>query len=284
MAISLCLSPAVALAATVLPYSETWGVSPNTVDVAIVDTGDWLQWTYTYSDSPTHTPKMTVAIDYPNGFCITTFDNGSYDGWYYAPDGGTVVRFADYAGGSYEDWVVTTAVGNVLTVKIKKSELGRSPAMWHGYANVDGLPVWIEIDESWLPTGEVACFVRSLNAFDVFVRFGYDNTRYDDDGALTGSIEAAGEYDGAQYMLEIPEGCVVAGVDGRINWLFLKDIDDGVLSFVGGDASFSEPCTLYIAEGGRLYQDYWTGEWGGEGKWVEVGTFTSIVDGEATLE
>ena len=125
---------------------------------------------------------------------------------------------------------------------------------------------------------------RSPDAFDVFVRFGYDTTRYDSDGALAGSIEAAGEYDGTRYMLEIPEGCIVTGVPERVNWLFLENIDDGTLSFRGRDASFSEPCTLYIGEGARLFQDYWTGEGIGGGKWVEVGTFTSIVNGEAHLD
>ncbi|GAJ11872.1 unnamed protein product [marine sediment metagenome] len=66
MAISLCLVPAAALAApTVLPYAQTFGESvggnsviatpgaPNTVDVTIADTGDgWLQWTYTYPETP----------------------------------------------------------------------------------------------------------------------------------------------------------------------------------------------------------------------------------------
>jgi len=87
MAVTLCLVTAAPVAAvTTLPYSQSWG-SPNTVDVAVEDTGDgWLQWTYTYPVSPTHLPKMTVAIDYPNGFCITTSDDGSHDGWYYAAD------------------------------------------------------------------------------------------------------------------------------------------------------------------------------------------------------
>ncbi len=118
------------------------------------------------------------------------------------------------------------------------------------------------------------------------MRFGYDSTRYDADGALRGNIEAAGDYNDTQYMLEIPAGSVVTGTTGRINWLWLDSITDGVLTFAisGGGASFSEPCTLYIAKGGRVYQDYWTGEWFGAGKWVEIGIFTSIVDGEAHLE
>jgi len=162
--LSLVAAPAVA-ADTTYSYSETWGPSgvatpgdPYTVDVTVADTGDgWLQWTYTYSESPTHTPKMTVAINYPNGFAITTFDDGSHTGWYYAPDPdeeSTRVWFADYSGGTYNNWTKTTASGNVLTVKIKKSALGHT-FKWHGYANVDGQQVWIETDENWLPTAEV---------------------------------------------------------------------------------------------------------------------------------
>jgi hypothetical protein len=99
---------------------------------------------------------MTVAINYPNGFAITTFDDGSHDGWYYAPDTGTTVRFADYAGGTNgEGDVITSADGNVLIVKIKTSKIGDSPAIWHGYANVNGNQVWIETD-AYQPQGEVA--------------------------------------------------------------------------------------------------------------------------------
>jgi len=116
------------------------------VGVTVEDTGDgWLLWTYTYAEVPTHTPKMTVAIDYPDGFAITTFDDGAHDGWFYVPDGGAEVRFADYVGGSYGGWVETTAVDNVLTVKILKSELGDS-FHWHGYANYNGAQVWINGD------------------------------------------------------------------------------------------------------------------------------------------
>ncbi len=128
--------------------------------------------------------------------------------------------------------------------------------------------------------------VRDPNQFDVFVRFGHDYTKYRsrNNNTLRGSIEAAGEYNGAQYMLEIPKGSVVTGADERINWLWLSDIDDGTLSFVGGDALFSEPCILYIAVGGRLHKDRMTGEWEGDGEWIEVGSFTSIIDGKAVLE
>ena len=130
---------------TTYSIPATYSYSGNILGVGITveDTGDnWLLWTYTYDVSPTHTPKMTVSINYPTGFAITTGDDGSHDGWYYAPDVGSEVRFGDYAGASYGGWVVTTAVGNVLTVKILKSELGDS-FHWHGYANYNGAQVWI---------------------------------------------------------------------------------------------------------------------------------------------
>jgi len=164
MAIALCLAPAAALAVVIPPsYAKTFGPSadgtsviavpgaPNSVDVVVEDTDDgWLQWTYTYSESPTHTPKMTVAIDYPSGFCITTFDDGSHTGWYYAPDGGAEVELGSSVAAS---WAEADAAGNVLTVRIKKSNLGLT-FKWHGYANVDGAQVWIET-EVYQPVGEI---------------------------------------------------------------------------------------------------------------------------------
>jgi hypothetical protein len=137
----------------VYSYSQDW----SGLHVTVEDTGDgWLKWTYTYAASPTHKPKMTVAINYPHGFCITTFDDSTHDGWYYAPDGGTESKFAEYSGGNYEDWVKTTASSNVLTVAIKKSALPDT-FLWHGYANYNGQQVWIEINTTtWLPTGYIA--------------------------------------------------------------------------------------------------------------------------------
>ena len=136
-------------------YSKVWGPG---LQVTVEDTGDWLKWTYVYAVNPTHTPKMTVAINYPNGFGITTFDDGQHDGWYYAPDGGSETKFAEYSGGTYEGWVVTSASGNVLTVEIKKTALPNE-FKWHGYANYNGQQVWIEIDtNTWTPTGHATIF------------------------------------------------------------------------------------------------------------------------------
>jgi len=134
-------------------YSKDFETARGVLHVTVTDDGEWLTWTYIYAENPTHTPKMTVAINYPHGFCITTFDDGTHDGWYYAPDGGTEVKFAEYSGGTYEGWVETSASSNVLTVAIKKSALPDT-FLWHGYANYNGQQVWIEIDtNTWTPTG-----------------------------------------------------------------------------------------------------------------------------------
>jgi predicted ribosomally synthesized peptide with SipW-like signal peptide len=147
--------------------------------VEVEDTGDgWLLWTYTYAEHPSNTPKMTVAIDYPNGFAITTFDDGSHDGWYYAPDPdieATRIRLGDYSG--YDgttigyEWVQTTAVGNVLTVKILKSELGDS-FHWHGYGNYEFTGVWINADETGSGYGDPP-FEVTLKLLEILETDGY---------------------------------------------------------------------------------------------------------------
>jgi len=143
-------------------YASGDSVLGSDLAVAVVDAGEWITWTYTYATSPTHTPKMTVAIDYPNGFAITTLDDGS-DGWFYAPDPDVVtnrVRIADYNGENQiagYDWVDVSAVGNVLTVSIHKSALLTEECdtsfMWHGYANYNGKQIWIET-AAWQPIAE----------------------------------------------------------------------------------------------------------------------------------
>ncbi len=125
----------------------TYSANIAGVLVDVTDEGEWLQWTYTYSATPTHTPKMTVEINYPNGFAVTTFDDGTHDGWYYYDTVISETKFAEYVGGNYSDFVETTASGNVLTVKIKKSALG-TEFEWHGYANLDGSQVWINSGET----------------------------------------------------------------------------------------------------------------------------------------
>lgn len=124
------------------------------------------------------------------------------------------------------------------------------------------------------------------NRFIVAMRFGYDRSEYlgESNNTLRYSIKVDGEYDGTQYMLVIPKGCVIERLSGkRLYSLFLKEVSGDMLTFAPNDAEFSEPCVLYVAEGGRIYEDR-MGEQIGDGEWVELGTFTSIVDGEAHLD
>jgi hypothetical protein len=138
-------------------YNKDFPTERGTLNVTVEDTGDgWLKWTYIYAENPTHRPKMTVEINYPkpDSFGITTFDDSEHDGWYYV-NMTSEIKFADYSGGTYQDWVKTNASGNVLTVSIKKTALPCT-FTWMGYANYNGLQVWIEIDtDTWTPTGYI---------------------------------------------------------------------------------------------------------------------------------
>jgi len=306
MAISLCLSPVVVSAADapaidgVLSEGE-WGeptfVNEGWFNIYVMDDYDYIYVAFESLGGIYHPTgegdvgMMNLYINNPN-----TPETWAYCWVHRTPD---LLALYHSDPVRHDDPTVAefVAASTVFELKIPISELSsiRSGAgatitlSFLSYAQE-----WNDWNNCWLPSlGEPGLeytlvkrpYVRSLNAFDVFVRWGYDSTRYDYDGALLSSIEADGEYHDTQYMLEIPEGCVVTGVPGRINVLFLQDIDGDVLSFhLAGDAYFSEPCTLYITDGGRLYQDYWTGEWLGDGEWVEVGTFTEIVDGQAHLD
>jgi len=228
---------------------------------------------------------------------VDVINDVTYGWWTPTADGTKFAHFGSMVGGRFEDYLawLDGAEDNGLIDKgdrvlCVKLVLGGSGMWMDEIAYVDDVTINGDTYDleppPVVPTPEPKepVLERSPDAFDVFVRWGYDSTRYGSDGALGSSIEAAGKYNDTRYMLEIPKGCVVTGATGRINWLWLDSIDGGVLTFQGGDATFSEPCTLYITDGGRLYQDYWTGDWLGGGEWVEVGTFTSIVDGEAHLD
>jgi len=176
--------------------SYTYSANIVGVDVAVTDDEDWLQWTYTYDVAFSHTPKMTVEINYPNGFGITTFDDGSHDGWYYYDTTIAEARFADYTGGTYSDFVETTAVDNILTVRIKKSALGNE-FEWHGYANYNGNAVWINAGETGTGYSEPIFEVSMVEEFtevtlqggdslDFFVVNDFMTTGYD--GVITTEV------------------------------------------------------------------------------------------------
>ena len=128
---------------------------------------------------------------------------------------------------------------------------------------------------------------KDPNRFTVLMPFGRDGAKYVDkgDNTLRSGIEVTGIYDGVGYQLVIPEGCVIERLSGkRLNCLFLKNIEGSVLTFTTGkdDVEFSEPCVLYRAKGELTY-NMW-GKLVTDSEWVEVGSFTSIVDREAHLD
>lgn len=128
---------------------------------------------------------------------------------------------------------------------------------------------------------------KDPNRFTVLMPFGRDNARYvdEDDNALRNGTEVIGLYDDVGYKLVILKGCVIERLSGkRLNCLYLKAIDGSVLTFTTGndDVEFSEPCVLYTTEG-EVYRNMW-GKLVTDSEWVEVGSFTSIVDREAHLD
>jgi len=135
-------------------YSQVW-TENGEVRVEVEDTNDgWLQWTYTAVTPATSGKlKMTVEINNPTGFGITTFDDGSHDGWYYYDTEG-VVRLGDYSGYSDANFE-TSLVTDGLRVRINKDNLPDT-FMWQGFANFHLASNWIELDRTgspWVPTG-----------------------------------------------------------------------------------------------------------------------------------
>jgi len=139
-------------------YSQVWTENGDVL-VTVEDTNDgWLQWTYTaITPATSGRLKMTVEINNPTGFGITTFNDGSHDGWYYYDTAG-VIRISDYDGANkiagYE-FVETSVATDSMTVRIKKTELDDT-FMWQGFANFHLAGNWIELDTTgspWVPTG-----------------------------------------------------------------------------------------------------------------------------------
>jgi len=145
-------------------YSKTWSKNGDVL-VTVEDTNDgFLQWTYVATTTPTSgTLKMTVEIDNPTGFGITTFDDGSHDGWYYY-DASGITRLGDYSGYSDSNYE-TSLVTDGLRVRINKDVLPNE-FKWQGFANFHLASNWIEIDQTsspWVPTGE-ATILKDLTS------------------------------------------------------------------------------------------------------------------------
>lgn len=125
---------------------------------------------------------------------------------------------------------------------------------------------------------------KDPNRFSVIMPYGWGRSSYinERDNILESSLGVVGLYQGVGYKLDIPEGCEITRLGGsRLHQLYLKDISGETLTFTCDDILFSEPCVLFMAT--SVYYNEW-GRLITDGEWVEIGSFTEIVDGTATLE
>lgn len=99
------------------------------------------------------------------------------------------------------------------------------------------------------------------------------------------AIDCIGNFytgDGKMYRFVVPTGTVITDVNGqKALCLYINGINGNVLSSTFREMTFSNPVQVYVGEG-EFYRDEfnnWTG-----GNWLELGSFTEIVDGKATIE
>lgn len=114
---------------------------------------------------------------------------------------------------------------------------------------------------------------------------GYGGAKYGDDsmnpGPIDKQIDCVGKIDGVQYRFVIPAGTVITNGNGdKALSLFIDSIEGNTLHSTFDTIVFSNPVTVYKAEGVfHLDQNY---QYVG-GEWIELGSFTEIVDYTATL-
>jgi hypothetical protein len=114
---------------------------------------------------------------------------------------------------------------------------------------------------------------------------GYRGARYPDSstkpGAIENEIDCVGKIDGVQYRFVIPAGTVITNGNGEkaVNF-YIKSIDGNTIHSTFSSITFSNPVTVYKAEGVfHLDENYrYVG-----GEWIEMGSFTEIIDYTGTL-
>jgi len=95
------------------------------------------------------------------------------------------------------------------------------------------------------------------------------------------AIDAAGMYHDDMYRFVIPEGTEITNSQGeKALCVFINGIDGNTLSSTFRNITFSKPVTVYKGEGKFTMNTI--GEWVG-GEWIELGSFTEIIDYTATL-
>lgn len=254
-------------------YVGTVVTASGTITItATSEANFWLAWDNAQAES-----SAGFTVTDPNSIVVDSDLNTEEDsdtGWFGAEADASQVY-------NWSSTFELDTIGDYL-IEASGSAFASWWSWWHSGSDED------EGYSSLLLTAIPEPQERNPNRFSIVMCSGFTaNGRYIDEhnNTLRGEVVATGEYNGEQYMLVIPEGCIITRLSGeRLHQLFLKDIDGSDLTFTCGDVTFSEPCVLSKVEGGELTEDPVTGEWTGDGEWVEVGSFTEIVDGEVTLD
>ena len=201
---------------------------------------------------------------------VVTDNNSDYDSEWG-------IFWADTDAGVVFEWETTFEI----------SEIGLWTVLHYGSAET----YWQSGFWKWKETGGNEYYEDYTTEFwgrvhpglQVNLNFGLD-TAYNLGSGISG-IDVDGIYDGVQYRFVIPFGTEVTRPTGEpVPQLYMSAVNPGVPSAtftagtVGTDVLFSQPCTIYVAEGGKLYKNL-VGEWAGEGEWIEVLSFTEIIDG-----
>jgi hypothetical protein len=121
--------------------------------------------------------------------------------------------------------------------------------------------------------------------FTFNVPMGYGGSVYSNDSKVPGpterEIDCVGRIDGVQYRFVIPEGTIITNGNGEkaLN-LHIDNIDGNTLHSTFKNTVFSKPVTVYKADGIFYVNEY--GQYFG-GDWIEIGSFTEILDHTGTL-
>lgn len=118
------------------------------------------------------------------------------------------------------------------------------------------------------------------DAFTLLIPYGGQSAFYRNNDIST-VIDVVGRYNGTQYRFVIPSGTEITSNGQKSTTLLITSIDGDTIASTFDQMAFSNPVTVYKAEG-TFHMDIY-GNWVG-GTWVELGTFSTITDGQATLE
>lgn len=121
--------------------------------------------------------------------------------------------------------------------------------------------------------------------FSFNVPMGYGGATYPDDSMnpspINRELDCVGKINGVQYRFVIPEGTVITNGNGeKATCFYIDNVDGTTLHSTFRTMVFSNPVTIYEADG-VFHVDEYNQYIGGD--WIELGSFTEIIDHIATL-